>query len=62
MTLLNVTDLDRIWIVNSMWENKFFKAWVKVGAALVWNLWENENWKKKILMKRKTKIIEYDGA
>ena len=39
-------DLDKIWTVNFMWENKFFELWAKVGAALVWNLWENQHLKK----------------
>ena len=47
MTLLDVIDLDKIWTVNetvnSMWEKKIFEPWAKVGAALVWNLWENQN-------------------
>ena len=46
MTLLDVIDLDEIATVNSMWEDKFFELWVKVGAALVWKLWENQNGKK----------------
>ena len=44
MTLLDVFDLNKIWTVNFMWENEFFEPWAKVGAALVWNLWENQNW------------------
>ena len=43
MTLVDVIDLDKIWTVNSMWEKQIFELWVKVGAALVWNLWENQN-------------------
>ena len=49
MTLLDVIDLDKIWTVNSMWENEFFEPRAKVGAALVWNLWENQNFKNKIV-------------
>ena len=53
MTLLNVIDSDKILTVNSIWENKFFESWAKVDAALVWKLWENQNWKQKT---KKTKI------
>ena len=41
--LLDIIDLDKILTVNSMWENKFSEPWAKMGAALVWNLWENQN-------------------
>ena len=41
-----------------MRENKFFEPWAKVSAALVWNLWENQN--KKTM--KKGQIIEYDGC
>ena len=40
-----------------MCEDKFFEPWVKVGAALVWNLWE---WKFE--ENKKPKIIEYDSS
>ena len=60
MTLLEVIDLDKILTVNSMWENKFFEPWAQVGAALVWNLWKNQNLKKQL--NKKTQIIEYDGS
>ena len=43
MTLLDVMDLDKIWTVNSMGENKFFEEWAKVGATLALNWWENQN-------------------
>ena len=43
MTLLNFIDLDEILTVNSMWENKFFEPWSKVGAALTWKLWWKQN-------------------
>ena len=46
MTMLDIIDLDEILTVNSVWENKFFEPWAKVGAALVWKLWENQNKKK----------------
>ena len=46
MTLLDVIDLNEILTVNSMWEKKFLEPWAKVGAALVWKLWENQNKKK----------------
>ena len=35
MTLLDFIDFDKIWTVNSMWENKFFKPWAEVGATSV---------------------------
>ena len=38
MTLLDVIDLDKIWIVNLCEKNKFCEPWAKVGAALVRNL------------------------
>ena len=38
---LDVINLDKIWTVNSMWENKQSK----VVAALVWNLYENQDLK-----------------
>ena len=44
MTLLDVIDLVKIRAVNSMWENKFFELWAKLGSALVWNLWENQDY------------------
>ena len=43
-TLLDVIDLDKK-TVNSMWEKTFFETWGKVGAALVWHLWGNQNLK-----------------
>ena len=43
MTLLDVILFDAILPVNSMPEKNFFEPWVKVGAALVWKLWENQN-------------------
>ena len=58
MSLLNVIDLDKIWPVNSMWENKFFEPRVKVGTALVWNLWENQNEENFLKNEKKTQIIE----
>ena len=33
---MNVMDLDKIWIVNSMWENKFGSIWKwkkKIGSS-----------------------------
>ena len=60
MTQLDVIDLYQILTVSSMWQI-FFQPWAKVGAALVWKLWENRN---KIFFSKpkKTKIIEYDGS
>ena len=60
MTLLDVIDLDEMLTVNFMWQNKFFGPLPKVGAALVWDLWENQN-KKIKKINQKTKINEYDG-
>ena len=57
MKLFDVIDSDKILTVKYMWENKFFKPWAKVGAALVLNLWENQNSNTKI-----SKIFEYDGS
>ena len=51
MTLLDVIDLDKIWTVNFIWENKFFEPWAKVGVASFLNLWENWN-EKKILINK----------
>ena len=60
MTLLDVIDLDKIWIVSSIWGKKNFQVWAKVGATLVWNLWENQNYKKIFFMKKQ--IIGYDDS
>ena len=46
MTLLHVINSDKSLPLNSMWENKFLEPLAKVGAALVWNLWENKNFKE----------------
>ena len=43
MTLLDVINLDKMWTANSMREKKLFVPRAKVGAALVWNLRENQN-------------------
>ena len=59
MTTLDVIDMDEILNINSMWQNKFFEPWAKVGAALDRKLWENEN---SIFFNQKTVIIEYDGS
>ena len=59
MTLSDIIDLDEILTVNSMWENKFFEPWVKVGAALVWRY---EEIKKSFKKPKSTKIIEYDDS
>ena len=57
MTVLNGIELDKIWIIYSMWQNKFFEPRVKVGATLVWKLWKNRKLKKKIEKnKKQTKI------
>ena len=42
MILLDVFDFDKILTVNSIWENKFYEPWAKVGAALVWKLWKKQ--------------------
>ena len=42
MTLLDVTDLYKIWTVNSMWK-KIFEPLAKAGAALAGKLWKNQN-------------------
>ena len=55
---MDVVDLNEILILNSMWPKNFLSHG---GAALVWKLGENQN-KKKIKMKKKTEIIEYDGS
>ena len=57
MTLFDVIDLDKIWTVNFMWQNKFFEPWAKLAVTLFWKLWKNQNFKNKKKTK-KTKIIE----
>ena len=54
MTLMDVIDLDEIVTVNSMWEIQIFEPWAKVGATLVWELWENQY--KKIFEQKKPKL------
>ena len=41
--MLDVIDLNEILTVNFMWKKKIFEPWAKVGVALVWKLWENQN-------------------
>ena len=33
---MDLIDLDKIWTVNSILENKFFEPWTKIGVVLVW--------------------------
>ena len=43
MTLLDVIDLDKIELVNSLRENIFFEPWMELGAASVWALGKKQN-------------------
>ena len=43
---LDVINSGEILTVNSMWQNKFFELWKKVGVALVRKLWESRIKKK----------------
>ena len=54
MTRLDVIDLDKIWKVNSMWQNKFFEPSGEVG------LWFESYEKIKITKKIERKKNEND--
>ena len=56
MKLLDVMDFDENLTVKFMWEKIFFEPRAKVGAALIWKLWEKKI-KKKIEKLKKRKLL-----